>query len=234
MLLGLFLFCSCSSSDSFENVDVNNVMSEESLQEDQLVSVQSQIESLNQEMFTSSNETRGFWKFFTKIVCTVFADAVGGLVGAGLSGGNPVVAASTAVSASGLVAFANNDKLSFNAHVKTNKKKKNGIIDLGMNHDTLSINATLIPQESKYKQFVTLNDSIGYYHNVVLKDLSLSLASNDIQVDTLISKVALTTSKYYQTPVNDILVALKNKRSFFDGLLYIKGTAMENVIIFMT
>ena len=34
MLLGLFLFCSCSSSDSFENVDVNNVMSEESLQED--------------------------------------------------------------------------------------------------------------------------------------------------------------------------------------------------------
>lgn len=68
MLLGLFLFCSCSSSDSFENVDVNNVMSEESLQEDQLVSVQSQIESLNQEMFTSSNETRGFWKFFTKIV----------------------------------------------------------------------------------------------------------------------------------------------------------------------
>ena len=227
MLLGLFLFCSCSSSDSFENVDVNNVMSEESLQEDQLVSVQSQIESLNQEMFTSSNETRGFWKFFTKIVCTVFADAVGGLVGAGLSGGNPVVAASTAVSASGLVAFANNDKLSFNAHVKTNKKKKNGIIDLGMNHDTLSINATLIPQESKYKQFVTINDSIGYYHNVVLKDLSLSLASNDIQVDTLISKVALTTSKYYQTPVNDILVALKNKRSFFDGLLYIKGTAME-------
>lgn len=85
MLLGLFLFCSCSSSDSFENVDVNNVMSEESLQEDQLVSVQSQIDSLNQEMFTSSYETRGFWKFFTKIVCTVFADAVGGLVGAGLS-----------------------------------------------------------------------------------------------------------------------------------------------------
>ena len=71
------------------------------------------------------------------------------------------------------------------------------------------------------------NDSVGYYHNIILSDLSQILPKNKVTIDTVFNKVAIVTEKYYKEPAKNILNGLKARSNFFDSILYIKGTELE-------
>lgn len=86
---------------------------------------------------------------------------------------------------------------------------------------------SLIVPKPKPGQTYTLKDSIGYYHNVILADLSNTLKKSDASVDSVLTHVATTTSKYYKESASSILTHLKARRGFFNGIMYIKGTELE-------
>lgn len=220
--LGVILCCSCSS-DVYQ--ETNPVASEEMAEKDQLASVQSQIESLNKEMFHDNSQTRGLGRFFKKLFVVVLADITGGMQGCILGG--PGAGAATAIVSSGYAATINPDNIKFLSPQKakqTDTVKVVGMIP--MNDSDIAISPSLLPTNKNSQ--ITKTDSIGYFHNLVLKELNTTLCPNDYVLDSLIVKVASTTCKYYDEPIDDVVGKLNQERTFFEKISDTENYSTEN------
>lgn len=225
-VLGFILLCSCSSSDSFDGAEEVPVKSEEVSRAGELSSIQFQINSLNHEMFPESGQTRGFWKFLKRIYSVVIGDAVGGLFGTLVGGPGGAVAGAAA--GSGIMAFSNTDRI--NLKLMPSLSAMNDGSDIAyaptLKPGSPIVDSLIVPKP-KPGQTYTLKDSIGYYHNVILADLSNTLKKSDASVDSVLTHVATTTSKYYKESASSILTHLKARRGFFNGIMNIKDTELE-------
>jgi len=213
------MFCSCSSEDFAEtNTKEDNIISQVDVSE--LSSIQQQIDSLNQEMFTSTTnyQTRGLGKFFKKFLAVVVCDAVGGLFGNLCFG--PCGAAAGAIAASGFAAIVPVENISFSRTRAVPNSNLSSLRLMPMNSETLALTPSLVPvQGTSTSGLTTKEDSIGYYHNKVLLELNKSLSSEELTINSLVNQVAETTCENYGEPKEHVLGELNSNIGFYEDIM---------------
>lgn len=158
MLLA-FGFSSCNNEEVAQQE--NNV--EKLAQEEELVSLQNQITDLNTSTFGPTVQTRGFGKWFRRVLGIVMSDAVGGMFGSLIGGPVGCIAGATAASAG----------VAGSGAVPTFMTRAGIPEKLPMNQKALALeNVVLDNNVGILNKETALYDSIGYYHNKVLIDMN--------------------------------------------------------------
>ena len=218
-LLGVVLCCSCSSTDSIDEVSVNQKeLSLNISEEEQLAFVNSQIDSLNQSMYPQVVQTRGLGKFFKRFIAVVVCDAVGGLFGNSCLG--PCGAAAGAIAASGLAAIVPIENISFQRTRAISNSDVSTLRLMPMNSETLALTPSLVPiQGSSMSGMATKEDSIGYYHNKVILELNKTVKPEDLTINSIVDKVAETTCANYGESKDQVLRQLNSNIDFFEDIM---------------
>lgn len=218
-LLGIVLCCSCSSTDSIDDVSLDSKeLSLNNSEVEQLVFVNSQIDSLNQSMYPQVVQTRGLGAFFKRFLAVVVCDAVGGLFGNFYFG--PCGAAAGAIAASGFAAIVPAENISFGITRAVSSSNLSTLRLMPMNSETLALTPSLVPsQDLSTCGQTTKEDSIGYYHNKVLLELNKSLSPADLTVNTIVNKVAETTCKNYGESKERVLKELNSNVGFYENIM---------------
>lgn len=222
------LLISCSSDDS---VNVGNTPASNALvinDSSEVVSVCKSINELNCQLEGSDSlsQTRGFGKWFKKIWRVFSADAVGALFG--LKYGGVVGAAAGAVTMSTIAVVTDNNNNSTHTNHKTGNKELDDALVEGLGeyvpHESLNSGVNLLPN-TKIKGNT---DSIGYIHNKVVNDIfannhfgedSDSITNEeDIEVDTVLQWVSISTANLYNINEKDINKKLKENSAVYEDL----------------
>lgn len=217
LFLGLtLLMCSCSQSVIDDDIALNdNVHSGNTINNVELLSIQNQIDSLNNQMFPEQVQSRGFKDFFKKIFTVAVSDAVGGMFGA-LWGG-PCGAVAGAIVSSGVAALTPVENISIFSRA-TDDNGDLQLVMMPMNSKQIALTSSLVPV-SETNTKVTKEDSIGYFHNKVLLDLNTSLEARAYTVDNIIDVVSVATADIYNEPKETIITELNSNKSFYEGIL---------------
>lgn len=153
------IFSSCSNETTSMEEGISSIEVEKDTKQESLASLQGQIASFNDSICVHPSETRGFFSFFNRLWRVVSADAVGGLFG-NLWGGpvGAIVGAAACSTYTGADSFCTRAKIN-NSEKWTLKYELNNNMD----------NLIPLPADGTSP---TLQDSIGYYHNKAILDLS--------------------------------------------------------------
>lgn len=209
IVIGMVFYCSCSTEDITNETEptVQSTVYEPETQA--LIDFQTELAALNEQMFTGQSQTRGLSKFMKRFLAVVCCDALGGGLG-GCAGGIPGAAVG-AITSSVAAAIAPEDKLP--AIFRSTDDPTTNM--LGMNDPDIALSPNLIPTTPTNPTGPTIEDSIGYYHNVVILALNNTLPSENVDIDTLIENVAELTYKSYHTTQKAVINHLKANESFF-------------------
>jgi len=227
LIVGLILCCSCSSTESCDDIVSENLESNVVEQQNQLSTVQLQIDSLNQSLFVNSGvQTRGLRSFFRKLYAVVVCDAVGAVVG--FTYANSVGAVAGLVLASGVAAITplKNIKLEATTRAEVNLPNNSSCL-MPMNGPNISMASSIIPTNINNMQQMTQSDSIGYYHNSILLSLNNSLKATDLCVDSMIVKVAEATCEEFDEPVDSVINCLNSNRSLYTNIIDKKLSSVD-------
>lgn len=214
--IGLVICCSCSS---FETSDAPSLLISpkassqtypSNVDDQNLIAVENRLDSLNRAMFSEEIPTRGWKDFFKRFISVVVADAVGGMFG---SSCGPVGTATGAIVASAVAAFVPAE----NIYISRSCDNDNGDIPQ-MNPPAISLSSDLVPSQSTGTTN-TVEDSIGYYHNMVLMSVNGNISNNDRNIDSLIVKLADISYKTYNTSREVVLNSLNENRQFYETIV---------------
>lgn len=205
-LIGFLVLTSCSSSYE-DNEPASRDDAETVVRHLEFESVQNQIDSLNLQLFKDQVVQTRSKHWFFKVCSIVMADATGSILGS--FWGGPVGSVSGMIFASAYKAFTSNNLTRTAVSTKT----------LGaMNSSSRSL-TNVVPTN---RAILTQNDSIGYYHNLILLDLNNSLRASSTTIDTLIVAVANRTSVFYNANSDSII-----KQINYNSDLYLKFSSDE-------
>ena len=212
LITGMIFYSSCSTTDVpvEDEITVNKEVS--NYENKELTAYQVKLETLNAQLFTSPNETRGFRSFFKKFLAIVISDAIGAVAGGSIGGA--AGAATGAILASATAAFIPADRIEIVTRSEDNPDEDRH----GMNDPEFALSHTLIPPNPNKPSNPTIEDSIGYYHNVVLLGLNHTLPSKTVDLDTLIVRVAGLTYNSYHTTQKDVIDNLRSNQQYYEKL----------------
>lgn len=231
----LALCASCSSVDPEFGQAGNGEKTMVANQNIEMLQLQSQVDSLNREMFPEMNgHTRGLFSFFKKVFSVIVSDAVGGLFGSLYAG--PCGSAAGAVMMSATAAFVSADNIDIKVAgghgINANSGNTND--DLynktftKVNLPNVSLGNSVVPKPSKSSVIADHLDSIGYYHNKVLLELNNMVRDTNIKIDTLVQVVADVTSKNYNAPKNGIVESLNKHKDMFEYVVVANSVLPED------
>lgn len=211
LMLGIVLFCSCSSSEPMDEDAKCQNIPENLVTNQEVINVQLQLDSLNQAMFAESVQTRfNFRKFFTQIGAVVLGDAIGGMLGlvnGGAVGG--AIGAGVASVATAIAVFT--ESVSVESRSGTNSSP----FDLPpVNNDSISLSPNIIPGGKDS----TAADSIGYYHNYFVMTIKEVLNPEYKDVDQLINEVARLSCENFDISEKEAAEVLLAKKDFFKDI----------------
>lgn len=218
--IGAVLFCSCSSSDSTEDLSKNLQDTPAWIQsyDSDVIGVCMQIDSLSNVMYPQQAETRWNWrKFFDKVKFVVVSDAIGGLLGGAV--GSAVGAAAGAATASGIaIAIAVRD----DGHISSAPPLQS----IQMSDEDVALSSILLPDQSDSDNTL-FQDSIGYNHNGILLSMKGIIYNGDYSVDELIENVADIASVNYNVSKSSILMQLNSNRLLYGNIKTNMTTVLE-------
>lgn len=217
--MGIFLALGSTSCNNEEDMSLTLPQTKSVIKQDtpvadiiELTSVQLQIDSLNQSMFqTPKFKSRGFKDWLNRITGVVVADALGAMFGH-LYGG-PIGAISTGVTSSALFALVPD------RYITGPFKAPTDSLIRSVNPPIISQTPTLIPNTGLNSGSITIEDSIGYFHNMILRTLNRELASETVTVDKVCNGVAKHMAPYYHIPSDTISARLTANKNFFKDIL---------------
>lgn len=213
-VLGLVMCCSCTSEvPNEESIPVIPTTTEiTQIEEENLTAVKLQLDSLNQVMFSDQMESRGWFKdHFKKFVTVVICDAVGGMFGA-VWGGIGGAVAGVAL-ASGAAMFIPEDNITL---FSSNEEKSYNMAQ--MNPPEIALTSDLIPLQDSENP-ASFEDSIGYYHNMVLMALNDNGFSNRPDLDYLMDNMADIASSTYNITREETMNCFNENREFFETIV---------------
>lgn len=227
LFLGTLLFCSCSSTDVNEEMMTNQEISTSQIINHDVAAAQAQIDSLNHVIFPEQIQTRGFFKnFFKKFVAIVVSDAVGGLFG--FTYGNGLGAAIGAVMASSAAALTPVEDISLFTR-SDNLEQTYKFIP--MNSCELSLDSSLLPAlQDGQADRCSKEDSIGFYHNMILLKLAELNEDGYSNFNDLKQAIAKEGTKIYNISENVILDNLNQNDRIYKAIFSkMNDTTTENV-----
>lgn len=173
-----------------------------------LQSLQSEIASLNDATFGEQQvKTRGLGGFFRRFVKIIASDAIGGLFGT-LTGG-PVGTIAGAAAASGAAAIP-----SINQKIVLSRADVQTRLAL-LNDEKLALDNVVLPEGSNTIRpaQLTLEDSVGYYHNKAL--LEIDRNSRDglagLSTEELTNKIYLSVERSAGLKTGSLQVEVSKK-----------------------
>ena len=223
IVIGMVFYTSCSTSEITEEPE-STVQSDIDKPEDPgIIDFQIELATLNKHTFTGQPKTRGFRDFMKRFVAIVTCDALG--AGFGLIGGAPGVVTGT-ITASLAAAIAPESQIDIFGFTRSGDEPSESMH--GVNDPEIALSPNLIPTVSSNSAGPSIEDSIGYIHNVVVLALNHDIASVPVDLDTLIEKVAEQTYQYYHTTQKEVINHLKANQSLFENII---RNIMPNVTV---
>lgn len=212
LALASMAFVSCSNDETV-NERMQQPIQEFSIHDDGIEDVKLKISALNNQQFNQEQKTRGLFSVLKKFFCVVISDAVGGIVGTAICPGAGTVAG--AVSASAYIASKNVDNLHIGLATRVND-----YASLKMNNDSLALNNVVIANDDTE---LTFADSIGYYHNAILKEMNEEGAlpvndeSNEIFENVLSEASKITGYQITSQDANELIKANEDFKKFVNS-----------------
>ena len=190
--------------------------------------VSNQIDSLNIALFPDQYEpTRGWKQWYKKIAAIAIIDAVGAVMGTFYSS-NPAVGAGVAIVASAAATFIPSD----NIYYLSPTRASDDLCIVGslspMNPADFSL-VNLVPENELGNPIPQIEDSIGYYHNLVLLDINNIIDSiGNTTMEAIIDSISERVSIYYDIPVSEVQEAIDSQDSLYSFILINKDSLISN------
>ena len=212
----IFSFYACSSeTDSLNEISLQS--SEKTTKINPEVDcVHNQMLLLNNTMFSDYNETRGIRGFFKRFFAIVLSDAIGGMFGSLLG---PCGTAAGAILASSHAAVVPSNDI----HIGANHSQTMYNFSPMNSYDVALTNVVPISGQT----LVSKDDSIGFYHNLILLDLDKQFAGQTFTLDSVISKTAKYTAEIYNRDYKEIKVELSTNTNLYKQITS-KEMSVEN------
>lgn len=220
IVIGMVLFCACSSSELTEDMSTNQSNLQEYVHERDMdvESVCLQLDSLNQAMFPTPNQTRGFSfrKLFEKVKFVIVSDAVGAIFG-GLVGSVPGAAAGAAIASGAAIGVA----IQADVDISSTQPQQS----IQMNDEEIALSSFLLPTSTE-SDIICPEDSIGYNHNLILLAMDGVEPREFNNLENIIDKVAEIASCNYNIPKSTILLQINNNKLHYHNI----SNTLTNVI----
>jgi hypothetical protein len=191
--------------------------------------LQQQIDSLNISLFPEQyDQTRGWKQWFKKIAAIAVVDAVGAIMGTFYSS-NPAVGAGVAIVASATAAFIPSDNISFMAPTRaTSETTVVGTLS-EMNPAEISL-VDVVPEDELGNSPSQLEDSIGYYHNLIMLDINNIIDSvGNTTMEAIIDSISEKVGIYYDIPVNEVQAAIESQDSLITFIITNRNSLINNL-----
>lgn len=220
LVIGMVLLSACSSSELTENPpnkesNLSEFVQDKDMEEE---SVCLKLDSLNQAMFPTTNQTRGlsFRKLFDRVKFVIVSDAVGAMFGA-LIGSVPGAAAGAAIASGAAIGVA----IQADADISTIQPQQS----IQMNDEEIALSQFLLPTSTE-SDIICPEDSIGYNHNLILLSMDGVEPCEFNNLENIIDKVAEIASFNYNIPKSTILLQIDNNNLHYHNI----SNTLTNVI----
>lgn len=215
----LFTLFSCNSEENACETSLSQEPSEMALSPE-FANVQREMLVLNSDVaIANPSQTRGLFGWFRRILGVTVADAVGGIV---CSWFGPAGAAAGATATSGLVAaFLGEPEITISTRSGGDDE-----LFLPMNPEDKSLD-NLVP-EVVGEELLSVDDSIGYFHNRILLDIKNENAGVKLSREDLLTCIAQKTSTFYGVDEKDIKRDMDANKDVFDFVTQSEYKSLDN------